>query len=81
MKISIEFLGMQRIITQTGYLDMQITNQTRVNDAFEHVRQKYPALDLKESMVLVTVNQEMADMDKTLKADDIVSFLPLIGGG
>ncbi len=81
MKISIEFLGMQRIITQTGYLDMQISEETRVNDAFELVKQKYPALNLNDSMILVTVNQEIANMDRILKADDTVSFLPLIGGG
>ncbi len=81
MKISIEFLGMQRIITQTEYLDMQISEETKVNDAFEHVRQKYPALNLNDGMILVTVNQEISNMDRILKADDTVSFLPLIGGG
>lgn len=81
MKVSIEFLGMQRIVTQTGYLDMPISGETRVNDAFEHVRRQYPALNLNNSTVLITVNQEMANMDRILKADDTVSFLPLIGGG
>jgi molybdopterin converting factor small subunit len=81
MKVSIEFLGMQRVVTQTGCLDMPITEKTRVNDAFEHVRRQYPALNLNDRMVLITVNQETADMDRILRADDTVSFLPLIGGG
>ena len=81
MVVSIEFYGTQRVITKTDSIAMPITEKTRVNDALEYVRRQYPALPLDEGMVLVTVNQEMAPLDRILRADDTVSFLPFIHGG
>ena len=81
MIASIEFLGMQRVVTKTNSIDMPITEKTRVNDALEYVRQKYPELHLDEGMVLITVNHEIASPDRILKANDTVSFLPFISGG
>ena len=81
MIASIEFLGMQRAITKTNSLDMPISAKTRVNDALEYVRHRYPDLHLDEGMSLITVNHEIASLDRILKANDTVSFLPFIGGG
>jgi len=77
----IEFLGMQRAITKTNSIDMPISEETRVNDALEYVRHRYPELHLDEGMSLITVNHEIASLDRILKANDTVSFLPFIGGG
>ena len=81
MVVSIKFLGMQRIVTNTDSLDMPITEKTRVNDALEYVRQQYPALHLEEDMVVVAVNLEIASLDRILRDNDTVSFLPNIAGG
>jgi molybdopterin converting factor small subunit len=81
MVVSIKFLGMQRVVTNTDSIDMPITGKTRVNDALEYVRQQYPALSLEEGMVLVAVNLEVASLDRILRDKDTVSFLPLIAGG
>lgn len=72
---------MQRAVTKTNSLDMPISTETRVNDALEYVRQRYPELHLDEALSLITVNHEIAPLDKVLKANDTVSFLPFIGGG
>jgi len=77
----IEFMGMQRVITKTNSIDMPISQETRVNDALEYVRRRYPELHLDEGMSLITVNHEIASLDRILKANDTVSFLPFIGGG
>jgi len=77
----IEFMGMQRVITKTNSIDMPISQETRVNDALEYVRRRYPELHLDEGMSLITVNHEIASLDRVLKANDTVSFLPFIGGG
>lgn len=81
MIASIEFLGMQRAVTKTNSLEMPITKKTRVNDALEYVRQKYPDLHLDEGMVIITVNHQIASLDRILKANDTISFLPFISGG
>ena len=81
MIASIEFLGMQRAVTKTNSIDMPISKETRVNDVLEYVRHRYPELHLDEGMSIITVNHEIASLDKVLKANDTVSFLPFIGGG
>jgi len=79
--VSIKFLGMQRTVTNTDSINMPITDKTKVNDALEYVRQQYPDLPLEEGMVLVTVNLEIASLDRILRDKDTISFLPLIAGG
>jgi molybdopterin converting factor small subunit len=81
MMVSIKFLGMQRLLTNTDSIDMPITDKTKVNDALEYVRQQYPDLPLEVGMVLVTVNLEIASLDRILRDKDTISFLPLIAGG
>ena len=81
MVVSIEFFGMQRVITKIDSIYMPITQKSRVNDALEYVRHQYPGLHLKEGTILITVNQEMVSLDKVLRANDTVSFLPFISGG
>jgi molybdopterin converting factor small subunit len=79
--VTIEFLGTQRTIAGADSADMPITARSRVYDALDYVRSKYPRLKLDEGMVLVTVNQEIAPREQVLKADDTISFLPFISGG
>jgi molybdopterin converting factor small subunit len=81
MVVSIKFHGMQRVVTNTDSIDMPITVKTRVNDALEYVRQQYPALHLEEGTVVVAVNLEIASLDRILRDNDTVSFLPNIAGG
>jgi molybdopterin converting factor small subunit len=81
MIVSIKFLGMQRVITDTDSVDMPINGNTKVQDALEYVRQRYPDLPLEDGMVLITVNHEVATPDRILKDKDTISFLPLIAGG
>jgi molybdopterin converting factor small subunit len=81
MVVSIKFHGMQRLVTNTDSLDMPITGKTRVNDALEYVKQLYPGLHLEEGTVIVAVNLEIASLDRILRDNDTVSFLPNIAGG
>jgi len=81
MVVSVKFLGMQRLITDTDSLEMPINGNTKVQDALDYVRQRYPDLPLEEGMALITVNHEVATKDRVLKDGDTISFLPLIAGG
>ena len=78
---SIEFFGRQRIITGTDSIDMPVSNNATMQNALEYVRGRYPELPLDDKMVLLVVNQEMVSGDQVLKPDDVISFLPAIGGG
>ena len=81
MVASIKFHGMQRLITNSDSIDMPITEKTRANDALEYIRQKYPDLHLDEGTIIVVVNLEIASLDRILRDNDTVSFLPNIAGG
>jgi molybdopterin converting factor small subunit len=81
MVVSIKFHGMQRLVTNTDSIDMPIMGKTRVNDALEYVKQLYPGLHLEEGTVIVAVNLEVASLDRILRDNDTVSFLPHIAGG
>jgi molybdopterin converting factor small subunit len=81
MNVLVELFGVQRDIAQTDNIHMPITGKTLVRDVIVYMRERYPALPLDEHSVLATVNHELASLDKGLKANDIVCFLPPIGGG
>jgi molybdopterin converting factor small subunit len=69
------------MITKIDSISMPINEKTRVSDVLEYVRDQYPALHLDDGIILITVNQEIASLDRMLRANDIVSFLPFISGG
>jgi molybdopterin converting factor small subunit len=69
------------MITKIDGISMPINEKTRVSDVLEYVRDQYPALHLDDGIILITVNQEIASLDRMLRANDIVSFLPFISGG
>jgi molybdopterin converting factor small subunit len=81
MAVSIQFLGSQRHMTNTDSIDMPITKETKVSDAIKYLRQKYPNLHLDDGMIIAVVNLETASLDRILRDNDTVSFLPVIGGG
>jgi molybdopterin converting factor small subunit len=81
MVISIDFCGIQRSITRTDKIDISLFDHARVTDVLKLLRDLYPDLPLDEKTVTATVNLEISSMDRVLKADDKVSFLPHIGGG
>jgi molybdopterin converting factor small subunit len=81
MDVLVELFGVQRDIAQADSINMPITGNTLVRDVIIYIREKYPALPIDEHSVLATVNHELATLDKGLKANDIVCFLPPIGGG
>ncbi len=81
MVVSIDFCGMQRSLVQVDSISVPIQPQTRVDDILEYIKNQYPVLPLDKNMIMATVNQKAVPLDKVLRANDKVSFLPHIGGG
>jgi molybdopterin converting factor small subunit len=81
MVVSIDFCGMQRMVTKTKSIPMPLAEGTRVADALEFVRYRYPDLRLDTAMIFIIVNEKAASLDRVLEANDTVSFLPAIAGG
>ena len=81
MYISIEFFGRQRVIAGKASTKMPINGSSTLSDAMSYIKGRYPDLPLDEKTVLLVVNQEVALPETILQPDDVVSFLPAIGGG
>jgi molybdopterin converting factor small subunit len=81
MVVTIKFIGMQRIVTNKESIEMPLSGKNSVRDALNYVKEHYPDLFLEEEMVLVHVNNEISDLDRILKPNDTISFLPVIAGG
>ena len=81
MVVSVNFFGLQRKLTRTDTIQVPLSNKTRVADIFNFVRENYPDLPLSEDTVLITVNNHVSSLDRGLRANDQISFIPHIGGG
>jgi len=82
MIVSVSFFGLQRKLAQTDQIQVSLSSKIqRVADLFSYIREKYPELSLSEEVVLVVVNDHASSLDRRLRANDEVSFLPHIGGG
>lgn len=82
MIVSVSFFGLQRKLAQTDRIQVPLSSKIqRVADLFSYIREKYPELSLIEEVVLVVVNDHASSLDRRLRANDEVCFLPHIGGG
>lgn len=81
MVVLIEFLGPQRTAASSDGIKMPITENTTVKDALDYVRHKYPHIELDETLAIITVNHQVAGLDRILKPNETVCFLPFVGGG
>ena len=60
---------------------MPLVEDMAVRDALAYVRGVHPELSLEEGAVIVTVNDELVQPDRRLKAGDVLMLIPPIEGG
>jgi|MudIll2142460700_1097286.scaffolds.fasta_scaffold693751_2 molybdopterin converting factor small subunit len=81
MEVIIELVGNQKDVARSDKISLTASGGMSVRDALERLRQKYPDLLLDRDSCLITVNHEIASLDRALRHNDLVCFLPHIGGG
>jgi molybdopterin converting factor small subunit len=79
--ISVNFHGQQRMVTQTGEVEISLSNGNRVDHALTAVLERFPQLPLQTEDLLITVNDKVSTPDQLLKEKDKISLMPHIGGG
>jgi len=79
--ISVNFHGIQRMVTETDEMQLSLSTGTRVDHVLEAVQERFPKLPLQKEDLLITVNDQVSTTDHLLKESDKVSLLPHIGGG
>ena len=81
MVVSVSFNALQRKVTNADEIKVSVTEETRVTDVLKYVRASYPGISINRDAVLVTINNEVSNLDQVLKDNDQISFVPHIGGG
>ena len=81
MYISVTFLGLQRAKAQTDQIQITLSKGTRVVDLLAYIKECYPKLPFPDDTVLVAVNNKLSSMERVLKNNDNVIFLPPLAGG
>ena len=72
---------MHGVIADIDRIQMLIDGKTTVADAIEYIIKKYPGINIDKKSILTAVNHEIVPLLKLLRANDIVSLFPPIGGG
>jgi molybdopterin converting factor small subunit len=79
--VSVQFFGVQRALTQTSEILVPLLKGACVRDVLRYIMKAYPDLQLREEDMVVTVNNCISPISRTLNPNDRVAFLPHIGGG
>jgi molybdopterin converting factor small subunit len=81
MYVSVTFLGLQRAQAKTDQIQIALSTETRVADLLYYIKECYPNLPFPDDDILVAVNNKLSSMERVLKNNDNVTFLPFLGGG
>jgi len=81
MYVSVTFLGLQRARARTDQIKVSLSKGTRVADLLSYIKERYPNLPFPDDHILVAVNNKLSSMERVLKNNDNVTFLPFLGGG
>ena len=81
MYVSVTFLGLQRAKAQSDQIQIRFPKKTRVADVLAYIKKNHPELPFPEDAILVAVNNKVSSMERILKNEDNVTFLPYLGGG
>ena len=58
-----------------------LSSDARVSDLVTRIKGAYPDLHLSQDDFVVSINDQISSVNHPLHSDDMVAFLPHIGGG
>ena len=81
MKIKVLFFGVTQDLTGLQQEQAEIPEGANLDGLWGHYAARFPRLNDLSGVLLLAVNQEIADRAKPLKDGDEVAFLPPVSGG
>lgn len=81
MKVRIRFFAALREIMGKEWVEVDVQNGTTAGVLMDTLVADHPKLGPFAKAIQVAVNEEFADRDTELQADDEVAFLPPVSGG
>jgi molybdopterin synthase sulfur carrier subunit len=73
------FFGQTAEIVGTRELEISLNSETKANEAFAKILEKYPRL--KENKLLFAVNQEYSNGDEIIGNGDELAIFTAVSGG
>lgn len=81
MQVRVLFFGMLRDLAGRGGEVLTLPEHATLSDVFIHYEEMNPRLGELAGSIAISVNQEFAGPDSSLKEGDEVAFLPPVSGG
>ena len=81
IRINVLLFGACREIAGVGELNCDLTSPATAANAWEALKQQFPALTGFERNALVAINEEHARMDQALNDGDTLAIFPPVSGG
>ena len=81
MQVRILFFGMLKDLAGRGSELLTLPERSTVGDVFTHYEETTPKLGELAASIAISLNQEFAEPDTTLKEGDEIAFLPPVSGG
>jgi MoaE-MoaD fusion protein len=81
MQVRILFFGMLKDLAGRGSELLTLPERSTVGDVFNHYEEATPQLGEFAASIAISLNQEFAESDATLKEGDEIAFLPPVSGG
>jgi molybdopterin synthase catalytic subunit len=81
MQVRVLFFGVLKDLSGRASEALTLPDQATAADVIQHCKQRFPSLKGALSSIAISVNQEYADPNRALRADDEVGLLPPVSGG
>src|SRR5580692_12554171 len=81
MQVRVLFFGMLKELAGRGDEVLTLPERASLGDVFMHYEEMNPRLGEFAASIAISVNQEFAAPDSSLKEGDEVAFLPPVSGG
>jgi molybdopterin converting factor subunit 1 len=81
MQVRVLFFGVLKDLTGRASQALTLPDQATPADVIQHCEQHFPSLKGALSSIAISINQEYADPNHALRANDEVGLLPPVSGG
>lgn len=81
MRVQVLFFGQLKDLTGRSSESLPLADRATLRDVLQHYSEKYPSVHKLASSLALSVNQEYASSDTSLRDGDEVALLPPVSGG
>ncbi len=79
--VKVRFFASLKDLVGESELEIHLEKEISVRKIFQQLETRFPEIKRYESILLVAVNMEYADLDTTVNPGDEVCFFPPVSGG